>query len=243
VGKRAAAIAALLSLSFLGSLLALALVGERQVVGHLQMGRPGSPLPPGVEAPPVHVDVPEDGSPRPGIGARPVGAAPTAAPEAGQAEPPQTDQAKDTPPEVEPPAPATEPPQVEQPPPADLGTNDGTTHLKTDGEDQDGTTHLKIDGEDQDGTTHLTIDGQEQEDAEKEKKLKDEEGGPECGQDQDPKDKMKDEGKAEDEVKEPGGDAAEDESVEPGGDAAEDESVEPGGDAGQDQGSGSEGKF
>jgi hypothetical protein len=156
LGKRAAAIAFLLSLSFLGSLLALALVGERHVVGN-NSGTAASPLPPGVDAPPVQVDVPRltDGSHRPGIGGRPVAASPPARPEGGQSERPQHDQAPGTPPDAEPPPPATEPLPQEQPPAPEVESDDGTTHLKAGGEDQDdGNTRKKEKGGQGGGKDH-----------------------------------------------------------------------------------------
>jgi hypothetical protein len=193
VGKRAAAIAVLLSLSFLGSLLALALVGERHVVDHPRLGRAASPLPPGVDAPPVQVEVPQlaDGSPRPGSGGRPAVTAPPVTPQA-EHEPPHPDQARDTPPDAEPPAPAPEPPPVEQPPPLDVGNDDGATHLKTDEQDQD---EGKKDKKQKDEGKK---DKKQKDEGKKDKKQKDEKGGPEGGKDRGPKDKVKDKGKTQD---------------------------------------------
>jgi hypothetical protein len=138
LGKRASAIAVLLSLTFFGSLLALALVGGHRVMDRHRVGGAASPLAPGVDAPPVRVDVPPSGgSPRPTVEGEPVGPSPQPPPGFGAGGRDQgSDGSGDTPPATEPtPPPPVIVPPAEQPPPAEVEDDDGTTQLKTDGQD------------------------------------------------------------------------------------------------------------
>lgn len=141
MGRHASAIAVLLSLTFFGSLLGLALVGGRRDAEQHPTGAAASPLEPGVHASPVQVDVPDSGrSPRPTAQGEPVGPSPVSPPDAGSGGAEHGAKGSgEVPQATEPPAP---PPAAEPPPegpPGDLESEEGTTHLKTGGEDGDET--------------------------------------------------------------------------------------------------------